>query len=422
MSASRLGRWDFFDPVVLSNPYEFYRQLRRESPVYEVRHPELGQSMFLVASYALVKEVGSRPDLFSSDFAHVLFGGASVNPEADAIIAELPCEPTFLLTHDDPAHRRRRAIVSGAFTPRIVAELSSSIAETTDSIIDGFIERGECDFVHDFAVFLPTFVIADILGVDRAHYARVTEWSDAIILRVGKMATKQQEIDAARQIVEFREFMLRLIQERRTHRTSDLISNAMYADPNGEPPLTDEELLSFVQEVLVAGNETTRNTLISGMIRFLENPDQLRLLREDPSLAINAVDETLRLETPASSMWRIATRETVLGGVRLPKGAIISLRYDSANRDETQFPDPDKFDIQRSNARTHLSFSYGPHHCMGQHLARKELSVAFPKLLTRLRNVRIMAEKSDLRVKPSVLIRARNALNISFDPGPRQTA
>lgn len=422
MRTASLAHEDFFDPVILGNPYEFYRRVRRESPVCEVRHPELGQPMFLVTSYALIKEVGSRPDLFSSDFAHVLFGGASVNPEADAIIARLPCEPTFLLTHDDPVHKRRRAIVSGAFTPRLVAKLSSSIGAITDSIIDGFIERGECDFVHDFAVFLPTFVIADILGVDRAHYARVTAWSDAIILRVGKMATRQEEIEAARQIVEFREFMLELIRERRAHRTNDLISSAMYADPSGEPPLTDEELLSFVQEVLVAGNETTRNTLISGMIRFLENPDQLRLLRDDPSLAVNAVDEILRLETPASSMWRIATRETVLGGVGLPKGAIISLRYDSANRDETQFANPDAFDIHRPNARTHLSFSYGPHHCMGQHLARKELSIAFPKLLTRLRNVRIVAGKSDLRVKPSVLIRARNALNISFEPGPRQSA
>lgn len=422
MRAAPPAHEDFFDLRVLSDPHAFYRRLRRESPVYEVRHPELGQSMFLVTSYALIKEVGSRPDLFSSDFAHVLFGGASLNPQADAIIAELPCEPTFLLTHDDPAHKRRRAIVSGAFTPRAVAELSSSIGEITDSIIDGFIERGECDFVHDFAVFLPTFVIADILGVDRAHYARVTEWSDAIILRVGKMATKEQEIAAARQIVEFRRFMLGLIRARRAHRTNDLISNAMYADPNGEPPLTDEELLSFVQEVLVAGNETTRNTLIGGMIRFLENPGQLRLLRDDPTLAVNAVDEILRLETPASSMWRIATRETVLGGVRLPQGAILSLRYDSANRDETQFADPDAFDIRRSNARTHLSFSYGPHHCMGQHLARKELSIAFPRLLARLRNVRIVAGKSDLRVKPSVLIRARDALEISFDPGPRQAA
>lgn len=421
MNAVSLAQYDFFDPAVLSDPFELYKRLRRESPVYEVHHPELNQSMYLVTSYALIREVGSQPEVYSSDFGHVLFGGSSDNPEADAILAEIPCDPTFLLTHDDPIHKRRRSIVSKAFTPRMIADMSQSIGEITDAIIDNFIEHGECDFARDFAVFLPTFVIADILGVDRSHYAQVTEWSDAIMVRVGKMATKQQEIEAARQIVELREFILELIRARRAKRTNDLLSNAMYADPDGEPPLTDEELLSFVQEVLVAGNETTRNTLISGMTRFLENPGQLRLLREDPSLALNAVEEILRLETPASAMWRIATRETMLGGVRLPKGAIVSLRYDAANRDESQFKDPEAFDIRRPNARSHVSFSHGPHHCMGQHLARKELSVAFPKLLSRLENVRMVAETSDPRVKPSVMIRARRELHIAFDPHPRHT-
>jgi cytochrome P450 len=422
MNAAPLAQYDFFDPAVLSDPFEFYKRLRRESPVYEVHHPELNQSMYLVTSYALIKEVGSQPEVFSSDFGHVLFGGGGDNPEADAILAEVPCDPAFLLTHDDPVHKRRRSIVSKAFTPRMVADMSHSIGEITDSIIDDFIERGECDFVRDFAVFLPTFVIADILGVNRDHYAQVTEWSDAIMVRVGKMATKQQEIAAARQIVELHQFILELIWARRAERTNDLLSNAMYADPGDESPLTDEELLSFVQEVLVAGNETTRNTLISGMTRFLENPEQLHLLKEDPSLAINAVEEILRLETPASAMWRIATRETTLGGVKLPKGAIVSLRYDAANRDESQFQDPEVFDIRRPNARSHVSFSHGPHHCMGQHLARKELSIAFPKLLSRLEHVRMVAQRSDVRVKPSVMIRSRRELHIAFDPAARHTS
>ena len=248
---------------------------------------------------------------------------------------------------------------------------------------------------------------------------KVTEWSDAIMVRVGKMATKHQEIEAARQIVELHKFILGLIRARRSKRTDDLLSNAMYADTDGELPLSDEELLSFVQEVLVAGNETTRNTLISGMTRFLQNPDQLRLLREDPSLAVNAVEEILRLETPASAMWRIATQDTTLGGVALPKGAIVSLRYDAANHDERQFVDPERFDIHRPNARSHVSFSHGPHHCMGQHLARKELSIAFPRLLTRLEHVRMVPESSDVRVKPSVMIRARHELHIAFHAGRR---
>jgi cytochrome P450 len=350
----------------------------------------------------------------------VLFGGGSVNPEADRIIAELPCEPTMLLTNDDPVHKRRRKLVSGAFTPKTIATMTASIVQIIDDLIDAFIEHGECDFARDFAIHLPTYVIADILGVPRDYYDRVTEWSDAVILRVGQMATADEEIAAAHRIVEFRRFILSFIRERRVRPGSDLLSLVMHPEEaNGEDPLTDQEVMSFAQEVLVAGNETTRNTLLGGLARLLNHPEQLQLLRDNPDLAVNAVDEILRLETPASAMWRIVTRDTELGGVHLPEGAVLSLRYDSANRDERQFRDADTFDIRRANARTHLSFSYGVHHCMGQNLARKELAIAFPRIVTRLRNMRIVPEKSDLSYKPNVMIRALRALHVAFDPGPR---
>ena len=184
-------------------------------------------------------------------------------------------------------------------------------------------------------------------------------------------------------------------------------------------PLTDLEVLAFVQEVLVAGNETTRNTLIGGLARLIRHPDQLRCCGIIPELTGNAIDEILRLETPASAMWRIATRDTTLGGVHLPTGAVLSLRYDSANRDESQFPNADAFDVRRTNARTHLAFSYGTHHCMGQNLARKELAIALPRIVSRLQNLKIVAERSDLSYRPNVMIRAMRGLYIAFDPAPR---
>jgi cytochrome P450 len=422
MSNLPLARYDYFDPTVLSDPFEFYKRLRRESPVHKVHHPQLHQDLYLVTTYPLIQEVGGNPELYSSAFAHVLFGGGSANPEADRIIATLPCEPTMLLTTDDPIHKRRRQLVSGAFTPRVVAKMATSIEQITDSLIDEFIEKGECDFAQDFAIHLPTYVIADILGVPREDYHRVTEWSDAIILRVGQMATKEEEIAAAHRIVEFRKFILELVEQRRARPSDDLLSIVMQSAITGEPPLTDLELVSFAQEVLVAGNETTRNTLLGGLARFLRHPEQLRLLRNNGALSANAVEEILRLETPASAMWRIATRETTLGGVTLPKGAVLSLRYDSANRDEQQFQNAEQFDILRVNARTHLSFSYGTHHCMGQNLARKELALAFPKILNRLHNIRIVAEKSDLSYRPNIMIRALRSLHVAFEPGHRCTA
>jgi cytochrome P450 len=414
-----LANYNYFDPALLSDPYDFYQRLRAEAPVYKARHPELDFDIYLVTTYPLVQEAAGNPALYSSAFAHVLLGGGAVNPEADRIIASAPCEPSLLLTYDDPVHKRRRLLVSGAFTPRMVAMMADSIAEITDSLVDNFIEKGACDFLREFAIHLPTYVIADILGLPRTYYDRVAEWSDAIILRVGQMATKDQEIAAAHLIVEFRRFILSMISERRENPGNDLLSVVMNAESNGEAPLTDMELLGFAQEVLVAGNETTRNTLVGGIARLLRHPEQLRLLREDPTLTANAVDEILRLETPASAMWRIATADTTLGGVRIPQGGVISLRYDSANRDERQFKNGEDFDIRRPNARTHLSFSTGIHHCMGQNLARKELTLALPKILMRLKNLRLVEEKSDLRYKPNIMIRALRELFLAFDPGPR---
>ncbi len=421
MNAVPLSQYDFFAPELLSEPYDFYRRLRDEAPVYKVHHRELGQDIYLVTTYDLVQEVGGNSALFSSEFAHILFGGGSINPEADRIIATIPCEPTMLLTTDDPVHKRRRQLVSGAFTPRVIAGMTDSIGRITDELIDNFIERGECDFAREFAVHLPTYVIADILGIPRRYYDRVTEWSDAVILRVGQMASKTEEIAAAHLIVEFRKFILSVIKDRRANPGEDLLSIVVSSKVEGEAPLTDKEVLSFAQEVLVAGNETTRNTLLGGLARLIRHPDQLRLLRDNPDMSVNAIDEILRLETPASAMWRIATQETTLGGVRLPKGAVLSLRYDSANRDERQFPQPDEFDIRRSNARRHLAFSYGGHHCMGQNLARKELAIALPRIVARLHNLRLVPERTDLSYRPNVMIRALRALHIAFDPGPRVT-
>ena len=170
----------------------------------------------------------------------------------------------------------------------------------------------------------------------------------------------------------------------------------------------------------VAGNETTRNTLMSGIVRLLDNPDQLQALKADESLIANAVEELLRYETPASSMWRVATREVELAGVRVPKGAAINLRLDSANRDEKTFADAEKFDIFRKNARDHFSFGApGVHRCLGQMLARKELCIAFPILLRRLTNLRLVPEKSDTHYWPGLLHRGIGKVHLAFDPGPK---
>lgn len=407
-----------FRPDVLAEPHALLARLRETTPVARVVDPE-GREIFLVTSYALIEEASRRAEDFSSKFGHLLIAGGG-DPEVERILAQDWIEPGLLLISDDPDHKRYRALVNMSFSMGRIANMTPIVERLVDELIDGFIERGEADFVHEFAILLPTYVIADILGLPRDKYKLVREWSDSIIRIVSRMGTREEEIAAAHQVLDFRRFILATISARRAQREDDLISYLIDARAEGYPPLTDAEIAPLAFEVSVAGNETTRNTLMSGIVRLINHPDQLAAIRDDPGAIGNAVEELLRYETPASSMWRIASRGTELGGVAIPAGATLLLRYDAGNRDAARFEDPDRFDITRKNARMHQAFGGANiHRCLGQMLARKELSIAFPRLFQRLRNLRVVEEKSDTAYWPGLLHRGITGVTLAFDPGEK---
>ncbi len=408
---------DFSDPAVLAYPHDLLATLRATRPVCPARDPR-GSIIYLVTSAALVDEATKRVDDFSSKFTHLLVAGDAGNAEATQILSQEPSTSGLLLTSDDPEHKRYRALVNAVFAQGRVANLAPTIDRILDDLIDAMVAKGEADFVNDFAVLLPTYVIADILGLSRKDWHLVRLWSDSVIRIVSRMGTPQEEVAAAHHVVAFRRFIRETVEARRAEPRDDLISNLVNVRLDGLSPLTNEETADLTFEIAVAGNETTRNTLMSGLAQLLRHPDQMEALRNDPSLVANAVEELLRYETPASSMWRIATRDTELGGVKIPQGAELLLRYDAANRDPARFADPDAFDIRRTNARTHSAFGApGVHRCLGQMLARKELSMALPKLLSRLHNIRIVKD-SDTAYWPGLLHRGIGSLHISFDAVP----
>ncbi len=410
----------FFDPAILAEPHEFLKTLRQAAPVSLVTDPQ-GRQIYLVTSYRLIDEVSTRSDVFSSEMGHLLMG-AGGDPEVSAILARNWIEPALLLISDDPNHQRYRALVNAVFAMGRIANLAPTIERIVDDLIDGFIERGQVDFVNEFAVLLPTYVVADILGLPRDKYALVRQWSDALIRIVSRMGTREQQIEAANEIQVFRRFILDTIQARRQSPADDLMSYLIAVRLDGLTPLTDAEIAPLSFEISVAGNETTRNTLMSGIVRFLKTPDQLAALRADPSLINNAVEELLRFETPATSMWRIARQDTTLDGVAIPAGATLLLRYDAGNRDEEIFTAPDTFDILRKNARRHQSFGgAGVHRCLGQMLARKELQIALPRLFERLQNLHIIDQGSDTAYWPGLLHRGVSAVRLGFTPGPRRS-
>jgi cytochrome P450 len=405
-----LSRIDFFSPEIVEDPFEANALARREAPVYRVP----GAPIFLVSTYDLVVEAASKPEVFSNDFSAALQGKARDDEEIRGVIAEGWPQVDTLLTADPPRHTRFRKLVNLAFSPVRVNRIESDIEDLVDSIIDRFIDARHCEFVAEFCVPLPLTVIADQLGVPRTDLALFKEWSDAFADRLGGMLTRDQELACARKVVAFQHYMKARLDERREAPRDDLLSDLVQARIEGEQPLDTAELLSIVQQLLVAGNETTTNAIAAGMLYLIQNPQELAKVRANPDLIRNMVEEILRLETPTNNMWRVVKQPAMLGGVAIPAGSMVLLRFGSANRDETRFPDPDRFDVERRNANRHLAFGSGIHTCVGNMLSRKETQVAFRRLLARLRNVRL-APGNDLTHHSNMLLRGLTKLHIEFD-------
>jgi cytochrome P450 len=218
--------------------------------------------------------------------------------------------------------------------------------------------------------------------------------------------------------VEFQKYFIEKIEEKRANPTDDAISDLVHADlaEEGDNRKMDHsELISIIQQLLVAGNETTAHTLTAGLFYLIQNPDQKAKLEAHPELMANFVEESLRLLSPTNNMWRVVTQEAAIGGVAVKEGDLVLLRYGSANRDEAKFPDGDRFDVARPNAKEHLAFGAGIHHCLGAYLARKEMNIAFPIVLERLKNPRFAKGLNSFRYSPNILMRGVLELHIEFD-------
>jgi cytochrome P450 len=414
-----LAELDFFSPEVLADPYEVLALLRARHPVFQFRQPTYQRDPFVFSTYELVDKVLRDNKNFSSHTNEMLTGGGKGNPEAEAIYATEWPEVDTLLTADEPDHGRLRAFAVKAFMPGRIKRMASLIEETITSLIDGFIERGECDFVREFAIPLPVNSIGAVLGIERSYYQKLYEWTFSMMRRNGQLGSAADQVFDAHKVVEMKQFVSKLVAERRAAPGDDLISDLVTAEVAGVSPFTDLELLSTVMILIVGGADTTRSSLISCIARLCQHPDQLRLVRQDLSLIPAAIDEVLRLDTPVSALWRIAKHDVDVGGTKIPAGAVVMVRIDSANRDANVFENPDTFNILRRAPKTALTFGAGIHHCVGFRLAREQLNQSLTALLTRLGDIKLINEKCDLRTHLSVQTRCLRELHISFTPGKR---
>lgn len=401
-----------FAPETLIDPFDYYRAIHEAGIAIE--HLE-GMNTWVVYSYDLCSEAAAKPEVFSNDFTALM--GREADEDIQAILAEgWPDLPT-LLTADHPVHTRNRKLVNLAFSAPRVNAIEADMRQKSIELIEAFADRGECEFVEEFGVPLPVAMIAGQIGLEDDP-KRVKRWSDAAVDRFSQMVDHQRKLECARSLVEFQHYIKGLIDDRKANGGNDLLTDLVEARIEGEKPLEDPEIMSLMQQFMVAGNETTTSTLAGGLLQLIRNPDQMAKAKaaaggRDPKVLMNLVEEALRYETPTAGMWRIVKQDTELGGVAIPAGAVVQLRYAAANRDPSKFPDPDRFDIERANARTHLSFGKGPHMCVGNMLSRKEMLVAFDELLERLDNFAVADEK-EIRILPNILLRGVTHLPITF--------
>ena len=397
------------DPEVMQNPFPLYQWAHANSPVIDLP----GTGMKVIMGFDMCSEAAGRVDDFSNAFGLVLSGAMAEDKEVGAIFEQGYPQLDTLLTADPPVHTRFRKLVNLAFSMPRVNALEDGIRAKVNGLIDGFIDKGECDFVEAFSVGLPVQVICEQLGFAPSEQANVKRWSDAFADRLGHMIPRERELECAHTIVEYQKALKLKIDDRRANPTNDLLSDVVNARLEGETPLNDAEIMSIAQQLMVAGNETTTHALAGGIVHLASNPEQQAKARANPALIPNMVEEVLRLDTPTAGMWRVVTRDCELGGYEFKAGSMVMLRYASANRDPSKYPDPDKFDVERTNARTHLAFGKGIHMCVGNMLSRKEMTVAFTELLARLDDIRLK-EGAELKVAPNLLLRGFVSVPITF--------
>lgn len=399
-----------FDPVLLADPWDYYRRVREHAPVY--REPNTG--VFLISSFEAVSEVLRDWERFSNRFARAMGGLGSAPPEVLEVAKDGYPPVDTMLTADPPEQRRFRKLVNKAFSAKRVNGLGSRVEGIAGELLDRIAARGRAELLSEFAQPLPLTVIAEQLGAPREDLALFRKWTDGFLAQLSGVADLAGQVAAARLIVEFQHYFAARLEERRKEPHDDILSDIVHARVEDERPLDVPEMLSILQQLMVAGNETTASAIAEGVWLLIQHPDQQERLRSDTSLIPNAVEEILRIATPTANMWRLCTQDAEVAGVEIPAGSMCMVRYAAANRDPAQFPDPDRFDVERSNADEHLALGVGVHFCLGAALARKEMGVAFRTLLDRFDSLALDTDAPAPRHRPNILLWGFDSLPITF--------
>ena len=403
------------DPANLSCPYVMNRRFREEAPVHQDPHT----GIYFISRYEDVVKMSMDYKGFSSRMS----GGSQRSVEdPEHIETENPGQRGYpqvetMLTQDPPLQKRYRKFVDGAFSPASLKSLEPFIEDTSNNLIDDFIDEGSCEFLGAFGIPLPLTVIASQLGVPLSDTDLLRGWTRAFIGNLSQQLDEQGRIKAAKSMLEFQQYFVEKMEERRRSPQDDILSKVVNASIDGEKPLGNAECLSMLSQIMVAGNETTSASLTEGMWQLIQNPEQYKLVLNDPSpeMISNVVEETLRISSPSANMFRRTTRDIELAGVTIPENSTCFARFASANMDPNRFPDPEKFDLMRPNLKEHVAFGKGVHHCLGAALSRREMNIGFKVIFQRLKNFRLTANAAEPEFAPNALLHGLAGLEFSFD-------
>jgi cytochrome P450 len=420
---------DFGSTEILQCPFNAYRELRDEAPVW--RDPSTGA--FQITRYEDIRAIVLDPETYPNGAGatspiEMLRGIEDPSPEVKAML-ELEVEiqamyerdgwvPTpSLLGRDGEEHSGLRKLFDDFLKPARIEKWRPHVQAVVDERIDGFIDNGTCDWSVEFSSLLPGYVMAPIIGVPREDIPQVKEWTVAWIDRLGMMQSPEERVESVRQEIDAQQYFKTLIDRVRAQPDEGWLSHLVNSDvPGWGRKLTENEIMSELMiDVFVGGAETTTHALNSAMWLLAGDTDAQERLAADPAKHVGPfVEEVLRLQTPSQGTMRTVAHDIELHGVTIPKGSVLMLRVASANRDERRYDDPDDIRLDRKNPRTHLTFTTGKHHCVGAPLARQELQVTIETVARRMTDIRFTPGKNDFAMVRNYFMRGLQELHVDF--------
>ncbi|AKJ00841.1 hypothetical protein ATI61_112104 [Archangium gephyra] len=402
-------KFNLFDPAFHADPYEVYARLREEDPVHRTV-----MGAWVITRYADVKtllrdntfgvfDIPTRIERKSQFLEKKNMGELRTLAQAMR---------RWLMLCDPPDHTRLRSLVNRSFTPGAVESLRPRVQEMVDRLLARVRHTGRMDIVNDLACPLAVTMIASMLGVPEEAHASVTRWADGLSRVLDPLRSLEQYAEMNNVAQEFLAYFRELFAERRRHPREDLISSLIAVTDQGDK-LTEDEMLSVCMLLFIAGEKTTVNLIGNGTLALLKNRGEMERLRQDPSLIRGAIDEMLRYDSPVQLNTRVPKKDVTLHGKTIPAGDLIYFSLGSANRDPTQFPDPDRFDITRRE-KGHLAFSGGIHYCLGAALALIEGQVAFSTLVREFPDLELVPGEIDWQKE--IIFRGPQTLPVTFSP------